>query len=176
MQEMPMPMPMPTHQLENCKLKCNPPQHRYALNISFFCNDKSSSNSYPNRGVQDGQWGNQTLTHALELGNVACNTISGIFAVRMIETCLPSPSSRAKHCRTIWEMKFPTSPPLCFQSHTIVAQQKSRRHNISRLLFLKTFNCLSFSLSVFQLEQILKKKVLLSYPRGQFTRFGGFQN
>ena len=42
-------------------------------------------------------------------------------------------------------MKFPTSPPLCFQSHTIVAQQKSRRHNISRLLFLKTFNWLSFS-------------------------------
>ena len=140
-----MPMPMPIHQLENCKLKCNPPQHRYALNISFFCTDKSSSNFYPNRGVQDGEWGNQTLTHALELGNVACNTISGIFAVRMIETCLPSPSSRAKHCRTIWEMKFPTSPPLCFQSHTIVAQQKSRRHNISRLLFLKTFNWLSFS-------------------------------
>ena len=118
---------MSIHQLENCKLKCNPPQHRYALNISFFCTDKSSSNFYPNRGVQDGEWGNQTLTHALELGNVACNTISGIFAVRMIETCLPSPSSRAKHCRTIWEMKFPTSPPLCFQSHTIVAQQKKSK-------------------------------------------------
>ena len=176
MQETPMPMPIPIHQLENCKLKCNPPQHRHALDISFFCTDKSSSNFSPNRGVQAGGWGNQTLTHALEFGNVACNTTSGIFAVRMIETCLPSPSSRAKHCRTIWEMKFPTSPPLCFQSHTIVAQQKSRRHNISRLLFLKTFNCLSFSLSVFQLEQILKKKVLLSYPWGQLTRFGGFQN
>ena len=33
------PMPMPIHQLENFCWNATPPHHRYALNISFFCND-----------------------------------------------------------------------------------------------------------------------------------------
>ena len=54
--------------------------------------------------------------------------ICGVF--RMIETCSASPSVEqklAKHCRTIWEMKFPTLPPLCFQTHTIAQQKKEQR-------------------------------------------------